>query len=66
MYRMDELLTKQQLAEWLGIRVSTLNTWMAQRRIPYIKLAGGNLVRFKPSDIESWLGEYEVKPLHRE
>jgi excisionase family DNA binding protein len=59
----DRLLTKQQVAAWLGIRVSTLNTWIAQRRIPYIKLAKGNLVRFKPSQIEQWLGESEVEPM---
>ena len=59
----ERLLTKQQVAAWLGIRVSTLNTWIAQRRIPYIKLAGGNLVRFKASQIETWLAESEVRPM---
>ncbi len=62
---MDKLLTKQELVEWLGIKLSTLNTWIMQRRIPYIKLAEGNLVRFKQSQIEQWLGESEIEPLHR-
>jgi len=63
---MDKLLTKQELVDWLGIRLSTLNAWIAQRRIPYIKLAGGNLVRFKQSQISIWLNESEIEPLHQE
>jgi len=61
---MDKLLTKQELANWLGVKISTVNTWIAQRRVPFIKLAGGNLVRFKLSQIEVWLAECEVEPLH--
>ncbi len=62
---MDRLLTKREVVDWLGIKLSTLNTWIMQRRIPYIKLAGGNLVRFKQSQIERWLGDSEVEPLQR-
>jgi len=57
---MDRLLTKEEVANWLGVKVCTLNTWIMQRRIPYIKLAGANLVRFKQSQIEAWLVESEV------
>jgi len=62
---MDKLLTKQELVDWLGMRLSTFNTWIMQWRIPYIKLAGGNLVRFKLSQIEVWLAESGVEPLHQ-
>ena len=60
---MDELLTKRELADWLGVKVTTVNIWIAQRRIPHIKLARGNLVRFKQSQIEQWLAESEVRPI---
>ena len=60
---MDKLLTKQELADWLGVKVTTVNNWIAQRRIPYIKLAAGNLVRFRQSQVETWLAESEVKPI---
>jgi excisionase family DNA binding protein len=45
----------QWLCEFLGISVHTARRWVSEGRVPYLKLAGGSLVRFKKSDIVAWL-----------
>lgn len=48
-----ELLTPEQVAEMLQVKLSTLYSWTHQRRIPHLKV--GRLVRFTQSDLEEWL-----------
>lgn len=51
---MDKLLDTKQLAEYLGIAVSTILQYRADGTGPqYIKL--GHLVRYRISDVEAWL-----------
>jgi len=50
---MDKLLTPDQIAEYLGVRKSTIYQWTHEGYIPYVKL--GKFVRFKASRIERWL-----------
>ncbi len=51
---MDKLLTTNQLADYLGVAVSTILQYRATGTGPqYIKL--GHLVRYRISDIEAWL-----------
>jgi excisionase family DNA binding protein len=47
-----ELLTVQETASFLRLKVSTIRAWVCQRRIPYVKL-GGRLVRIRRSDAEA-------------
>ena len=47
------LLTVQDLSKRLQIKSSTLYAWVAQGKIPSLKLNG--LIRFNPSTIEGWL-----------
>lgn len=50
----NKLLTTQQLADYLGVAVSTLVQYRRDGVGPaYIKL--GHLVRYRMSDIENWL-----------
>ncbi len=50
----NNLLTTQQLAEYLGVAVSTLIQYRRDGNGPtYIKL--GHLVRYRMQDVESWL-----------
>lgn len=49
------------LADFLGVSVSVCRQWVSQGRIPYRKLAGGSLVRFKKSEIEAWLESSRVE-----
>lgn len=50
---MEQLLTPQQIAEKLGVAVSTIYQWTHTGFIPHIKL--GRFVRFRESDINKWL-----------
>jgi excisionase family DNA binding protein len=44
-----ELLTVQETAAILRLKVSTIRAWVCQKRIPYIKL-GGRSVRIRRAD----------------
>ena len=49
-----KLLTTKQLAEYLGIAISTILQYRMEGRGPqYIKL--GHLVRYRIEDVEQWL-----------
>ncbi len=58
---MNEHLTKAQLAKMLNVGQSTINLWMATRRIPYIKMGG--CVRFDPVEINAVLNKHKVKAI---
>lgn len=49
------LLTVPEVAEQLGVSVHTVYSWVAQRRLPFLKV--GRLLRFDGRTIESWLRE---------
>lgn len=49
----ESLLTPLEVCQLLGIRRSTLYTWVARHKIPYAKV--GSLLRFPRSDILAWL-----------
>jgi len=57
--KIDEFLTPQQLADELGVKLSTVYYWSHIKFIPTIKL--GNLIRFKRSSIEKWIKKKESK-----
>ncbi len=48
----DELSTWQQIADYLGVSVRTVQTWAKQRHLPVRKIGGR--VSAKVSDLESW------------
>jgi excisionase family DNA binding protein len=52
------LWTPRQLADYLGVKLSTVYLWIKERRIPYVVLSKGarkKCVRFRPDEIETWL-----------
>ena len=51
----DKLMTPQEVADFIGVSVETLNVWRATRRykLAYIKV--GRLVRYKMTDIQAFL-----------
>ena len=49
----DEMLTKQEVMEFLKISLSTVNRLMREKDIPYHKIKGN--VRFKRSDVERYI-----------
>jgi len=49
------LLTRNQAAEYLGVKVGTLAVWQSSRRyhLPVVKV--GRLIRYLKSDLDQWL-----------
>lgn len=50
-----KLFTSEKAALYLGIKKDSLSVWRCTKRykIPYIKV--GRLVRYRKSDLDSWL-----------
>jgi excisionase family DNA binding protein len=44
------LITKQELAQDLGVSCRTIEAWIAERRVPYVKL-GHRTLRFCLDDV---------------
>jgi predicted DNA-binding transcriptional regulator AlpA len=58
--RDETLLNVEDVAKITGLSVETLAQWRSQRRgIPYIKISR-NCVRYRQSDLDSWLVERTV------
>ena len=53
---LDKRLTATQVAEIVGVHVETIYKWARNGRIPCIKLR--HRMRFKQSDIDSWLSKH--------
>jgi excisionase family DNA binding protein len=58
---MQRLLTIEEAAEILGIKVGTLYKWCCARKIVYKKI--GSSLRFDPDELEAWIREQTVEPL---
>ncbi len=57
----SKLLTAEAVAEITGLSVETLAQWRSQRRgIPYVKISR-NCVRYRQSDLDTWLAERIVR-----
>jgi excisionase family DNA binding protein len=56
------LLAIKELSAWLNLKPSTLYLWVAQGKIPALKIHGR--VRFRCDDIERWLESFRLT-VHR-
>jgi excisionase family DNA binding protein len=61
MYKEPELLTIDEAAQFLNVKVSNLRSAVFRRRIRYFKV--GALIRFNKADLILWLEEKIVQPL---
>ena len=52
--------SKQELALAIGVSSRTIDKWMAQRRIPFIRLSA-RLIKFNLERVKTALGRYEIK-----
>jgi len=57
-------LNKQELAIFLGISKFTIDAWVSQRRVPFVKM--GKRVLFDIEDIEKWINQNKVAPINIE
>jgi excisionase family DNA binding protein len=56
----DGLWQYQDVADHLGVKVSTVMRWAKERVLPVVKIGGR--IRFRPEDIKTWVGDRkEVK-----
>lgn len=51
---MEKLLTTKEAADMLGLKANTLERWRTFGTGPAYERVG-NAIRYRPSDIESWL-----------
>jgi len=47
------LLSVSEMAEYTGLSVNTLYTWVSQRKVPFVKM--GRLTRFDRIAIDHWI-----------
>ena len=59
----DRLLTVEELAEYLGVPVTTVYAWRYHSRGPPGFLVGRHL-RFRRSDVESWIEDRIAQTRH--
>lgn len=58
---MNEILTIEQLSEYINIPKSCLYQKVMRRDIPFYRI--GRLLRFKKSEIDEWLNDHRVERL---
>lgn len=56
MEHLDRLLTVQDLANYVGVPVATIYTWRYRREGPP-GLRVGRYLRYRRSDVETWIAE---------
>ena len=54
------LLSKRELAAVLGVSTRTIENWLAQKRIPQLRLSA-RLTRFSLPRVEAALSRYEIR-----
>lgn len=59
---MGKLITMQKVSEITLMKKSTIYTYVARKKIPYLRL-GGKLL-FDEQDILKWLESKKVDPIH--
>jgi excisionase family DNA binding protein len=53
---------KPNIAEYLGVSIYTIDAWVSQKRIPFLKI-GGRKVVFDKMEIDKWIDEQRVEPI---
>jgi excisionase family DNA binding protein len=58
---MDKLLAKKEIAEVLGVTVKTIDKWVSEKRIPFVRITG-KCVRFIPEDVRAYFQGQTIQP----
>jgi excisionase family DNA binding protein len=51
--KLPRLLTPEDLAEWLGVKVETVHTYVSRDRLPHLKI-GPKVLRFERDHVVQW------------
>ncbi len=56
----DQLLTREQAAQYLGVSKGTLEVWACTKRynLPYVKI--GRLVKYRLSDLDGFIARRTI------
>ena len=54
-----KLVTKPELAARYGVVVRTVDNWIAERRVPFLKI-GRKMVRFDPVECDAALQRFKI------
>ena len=57
---MNNLLTMDEAAKYLGISKLTLYGWVSARKLGYVKI--GRLVKFKQAQLDAWIDRHTITP----
>ncbi len=57
---MNNLLTMDEAAKYLGISKLTLYGWVSARKLGYVKI--GRLVKFKQAQLDAWIDQHTITP----
>lgn len=57
---MTPLLDKKQVAILFNVSVKTINKWVSDKKIPFIK-AGVKLVRFNENELKNYIERRTIK-----
>ena len=60
MSQLDNVITRQQLCDQLGISANTLRRWIKERDFPHPLNASGRRPFFDRDDVSVWLQSMEV------
>jgi excisionase family DNA binding protein len=58
------LLSKGELALTLGVSIRTIEEWMAQKRIPFLRLSS-RFIKFNLERVNAALDRYEIQEVGR-
>ena len=60
----SNLLTVKDVAEYLNVSQSTIRQWVAEKKIPFIKLVDKKpgTVRFSKEMINNWINRKKIEP----
>lgn len=59
----QQALTPQQAARYLGVSDATLRLWRAQSRGPRYFKAGEKLIRYRRTDLDMWIEARLTEPI---
>ena len=55
------VLTTKEIAKYLDVKTSTIDTWCSNRTITFYKLEGSNKRYFKRQEIDTWVTTYRIR-----
>lgn len=50
----DNYISIDEAAEYLGVKASTIRSWVKTKGMPHYRV-GGKLLKFKRSEIDDWI-----------